>query len=409
MTDQHNPSTEMDEVEPSAQLDSVDAPSNDETPADNAQDDGSASPKNKDFRPPLSKEARQLSDELAIRLGERNDGPRRQIQTIVRYCGADFALKVFEEAHEVQRNGGIMLPDNSRKRTFGGVFFLLARRNMTEEFLYYCFKDVRRRIDAGLSAKREYEPNPEHVYRPLPQTMYPPFVWAERNAIIQEILQEKGTVSTVKITLIGRPGRVTHSKDMVVTTMEHTLQVQNMPLPKGIPTNIPTTRTPYTVYIGGKQWRKVEDSIKNPEDKLIVEGIGMLDSQTNTIAVFATSVTTKLLQQATRIPKGTIPPGMEHTQKPRAEDDAAPAPAPRPAAPAPAAPRPAAAPSADELETAQKQLAELYQAEDIARGKLDGIKGMPTSQQFGLATSLKELQKIKENIKALKAKYPQLR
>jgi hypothetical protein len=47
-----------------------------------------------------------------------------------------------------------------------------------------------------------------------------------------------------------------------------------------------------------KQWKKVEEAIKDPEDVLIVEGFPKTDPEVSAIAVFATNVTTKKLQMA---------------------------------------------------------------------------------------------------------------
>ena len=70
-------------------------------------------------------------------------------------------------------------------------------------------------------------------------------------------------------------------------------------LPKGLPP-IPDEPTTYIVYIARKQWRKVARAIKDPDDSLIVEGLPVMDKRLGTIAVFARSVTTKLLQAKKR-------------------------------------------------------------------------------------------------------------
>jgi hypothetical protein len=58
------------------------------------------------------------------------------------------------------------------------------------------------------------------------------------------------------------------------------------------------------VYIAMKQWCKVKDSlVRNPEDKLIVEGYPAFDKrigQTGAMTVYCQSATTKLIQQAQR-------------------------------------------------------------------------------------------------------------
>jgi hypothetical protein len=44
----------------------------------------------------------------------------------------------------------------------------------------------------------------------------------------------------------------------------------------------------------------VKDALKNPDDTAIIEGTPMWDAEYQAMAVFATSITTKLTQQAKR-------------------------------------------------------------------------------------------------------------
>ena len=53
-----------------------------------------------------------------------------QISTIIRYCGVEFAQAVLKDTLELEAQGGMMLPDNSRRRTPGGVFFLFVRQQV---------------------------------------------------------------------------------------------------------------------------------------------------------------------------------------------------------------------------------------------------------------------------------------
>ncbi len=113
-------------------------------------------------------------------------------------------------------------------------------------------------------------------------------------AALEDMGDEKGQATTVKLTLIGRPGRVIDRGTCIVTTM----QESRVPsLPKGLPTPEPTPTT-YTVYIATRQWRKVAEAIADPDDTLILEGFPQLDAQTKSIAVFVSNATTKKLQMA---------------------------------------------------------------------------------------------------------------
>src|SRR5205807_1604095 len=74
------------------------------------------------------------------------------------------------------------------------------------------------------------------------------FSWEDRIAAIKEAEQEKGQ-ATVKITVIGRPGKVLDKGQFIVTVMESSKAPS---LPKGLPT--PTdVATKYAVYIAAKQ------------------------------------------------------------------------------------------------------------------------------------------------------------
>jgi hypothetical protein len=58
--------------------------------------------------------------------------PLFQIAGVVRVLGEETAQKILAETQETEKNGGMMLPDGSRKRTPGGVFFFLARQKLSQ-------------------------------------------------------------------------------------------------------------------------------------------------------------------------------------------------------------------------------------------------------------------------------------
>ena len=101
----------------------------------------------------------------------------------------------------------------------------------------------------------------------------------------------------MKVTLVGRPGKVVEKEQFVVTAMP-TMKIPA--LPKGVPVPTDTTQTQIMVYIAQKQWRRVAEAIKNDEDVLIVEGFAIYEPQIKGMAVLASNVTTKLLQQSKR-------------------------------------------------------------------------------------------------------------
>ena len=69
---------------------------------------------------------------IAKALGESDEVPLFQIAGVVRVLGEDTAQKLLAETQETEKNGGMMLPDGSRKRTLGGVFFFLARQKLSQ-------------------------------------------------------------------------------------------------------------------------------------------------------------------------------------------------------------------------------------------------------------------------------------
>lgn len=80
-------------------------------------------------RPKIAPAAQQI----AAALGETALGPTKQIDVIVRLLGEETALAILEQATTIEAGGGLLLPDGSRRRTFGGVFFRLAREQATPE------------------------------------------------------------------------------------------------------------------------------------------------------------------------------------------------------------------------------------------------------------------------------------
>jgi hypothetical protein len=214
--------------------------------------------------------------------------------------GQTATQRFYEQTLQIEQNGGMMLHDGSRRRTPGGIFFHLA---------YTLGQPLEGRTLGKPVSKKPKQEEQTHqvskqqvkqpILKPAPQEI-PLFRWEDRIATIKEAESKKGQVN-VKITVIGRPGKIVERGSCIVTVMEST----KVPtLPKGLPTptNMPTK---YAIYIASKQWKKVEEAIKDPEDILIVEGFPKTDPEVSAIAVFATNVTTKKLQMAKKQPQAT--------------------------------------------------------------------------------------------------------
>lgn len=231
---------------------------------------------------------------IADALGETEEGPRKSILAIVRAAGRTHARELLSMTLQTEEHGGILVPDGSRRRTPGGVFFYLAYSVGKAK----SGKRLKKPYNASQKAKK---PNaeastPNKTAEPAkPQNrIVELFSWADRIAIVQEAETEKGNATTMKITVVGRPGKIIDKGQFIVTVMEST----KIPsLPKGLP--MPTNATTrYAVYVSAKQWKKVAEAIRDPEDVLIVEGFPKLDAETKSIAVFASNVNTKKLQMA---------------------------------------------------------------------------------------------------------------
>jgi len=111
-----------------------------------------------------------------------------------------------------------------------------------------------------------------------------------------EIAHHPREARTVKVTIIGRPGEIVERQGVIILGMRSTTLPS---LPKGLPAP-PAQPTNYLIFISQKQWRKVAAALDKPEDTLIIEGYPIYHPRFTGITVYATQVTTKLLQVAKR-------------------------------------------------------------------------------------------------------------
>ncbi len=72
----------------------------------------------------------EIVDEIAAQLGETEPTPRKTIKRAVRILGPERVQALLDRTLETERTGGLMLPDGSRRRTPGGVFFYLLRKSV---------------------------------------------------------------------------------------------------------------------------------------------------------------------------------------------------------------------------------------------------------------------------------------
>jgi len=233
--------------------------------------------------------------QIAAALAETTAFAIAQIRRIVATLGPDGAQAVVAEAQRIEAAGGMLIPDGSRRRTLGGVFFALVRAQLTPAQRLVVFPLRPQWQKAKPQRPRSDTPAPV-----LPSPA-PPITWADRLPLLAALQSTSGKATSVKVTLIGRPDQVDTQPQFTLLTMTHSGPLPS--LPKGIP--IPATFPPttYAVYIGKKQWAAVAAALANPEDVLIVEGAQLYDAEAQLVTVFATKTTTKLLQQGNRQPK----------------------------------------------------------------------------------------------------------
>ncbi len=357
-------------------------------------------------------ELNKLAHQIAQKLGETEQGPIRQIGVIVRHFGAEAALALLAEAEAIEAQGGMTITKGGRRRTPGGVFFYLAKERMTPEERERLLPSRYARIKQYKAMLREQEE----------KANLPVFVWEARQAAIEPLLAEQGEVSSVRITMVGRPGKVEPFREMVVMAMSHTGKFPTFP--RGVPTP-PGTPTVYTVYMSSLHWHEVRRNIENdPEDALIIEGLCAYDDEVGAMAVYAMSVTTKKLEAAKRQAQkqaaeasGSAPAAQKSAapQKPASKPAAPHKPAAKPAPkkektqPKPSIPTASSAtlpPIADNMPPADAQkLRELYASAALFRQKIEAIEAKPEGERFGLEMTRKLLQNVEADIAALERKY----
>ncbi len=231
-----------------------------------------------------------LARGIAAVLGETMPPPIRLITRAVDRLGPDRARAVLGQALTVEAQGGLTLPDG-RRRTLGGDFFYLVR---TSDAISREDKDDIFPRQGGHPKRAGGSGTP-----PAPASAAPASVaWTDETfrALARQLQQDPGRATTVKITVIGRPGTIVEQGQAVAVA----LVSEKVPdLPKGLPE--PPAGTRYTVFVARKQWAKVAAVLAaDAEDTAIIEGYVALDPRVEGIAVYATSATTKRMQAAKR-------------------------------------------------------------------------------------------------------------
>jgi hypothetical protein len=238
-------------------------------------------------RKALSKAITEAASRIADDLGEAEAQPRATIWRSVKALGIEQAQALLARTHEIDAAGGMMTADNTRRRTPGGVYFALVREMTNGKDRFFIF---------GTQKPAHAKPASAPQKTVTPAAPVTPFVWADRITALQTIRADRGEARTVKITLVGHLGKTIDQGAFYQATMT----ADRAPaLPKGLPAP-PAVEATYIVFIQAKQFRKIAEAANDAEDVVIIEGWCQPDAETGAIAVWATNVTSKKLQAATR-------------------------------------------------------------------------------------------------------------
>lgn len=221
------------------------------------------------------------AQEIAQVLSESNMG---LIRAIVETIGIERAQSLLGKALAVEAAGGMMTKDNSRRRSPGGVFFALAREAVTEAQRQELWPMAQRRRRAGRK-----------------RVAVKPFPWEDALKLAKALpkAENAGKVTTVKLTLIGRPRKLAQAQSCMACVLEGRSVPKDMP--KGLPMPAGEIKQTYVVFIAEGAWKRVASSLKqHVDDELIVEGWPYVDAQRGVIVVLAQGVTTKAIQRAKR-------------------------------------------------------------------------------------------------------------
>jgi len=243
----------------------------------------------------MSLEAQAQAAEIATALGETVPDPMEQIARAVDRLGVERVRAFLAQVQDIEAAGGRMLPDGSRRRTPGGLFFLLLRQST----------DLSRRDKVYIFPQFFQQTKARAATEDSAGAAQAPVAWTDDTyrALARQLQQHSsGRATTVKITIVGRPAKVLDRGQVIVLSLR---QDTAPSLPKGLPE--PATGTRYALLIAAKQWAKIAEALDaDPEDALIAEGYPSLDPRfPQGITVHATSVTTKRTQAAKRATQAT--------------------------------------------------------------------------------------------------------
>lgn len=104
---------------------------------------------------------------IADELGEKDFEAREQLREVVSALGEPRAFALLERVIAIEDAGGERLPDSARRRTPGGVFFRLARKDLPRDSVQRVFFGKGR--GGSQSGKQPSAPPPRLIEKPRPR------------------------------------------------------------------------------------------------------------------------------------------------------------------------------------------------------------------------------------------------
>ena len=157
-----------------------------------------------------------LAQRYAEQLEETEITPTNKIREMIRLNGVDFMEKMLAETLAIEAEGGMLTNDFSRRRTVGGVFFYIAKRDMPQENRIIIFpppslrakykkkkkakkpqqnqqqqqKAEKPKADAKPQAESKAAPKPQAVPEPAAPTIIAPSIPSEIVDVPSDVIAE---------------------------------------------------------------------------------------------------------------------------------------------------------------------------------------------------------------------------
>jgi len=219
-------------------------------------------------------------DEITVdKLAEVLQEPKKNLLTkVLRTLGPERTTAIFADTLQQEAAGGVLTKDGTRRRTAGGGFFQLVKAQATRQ--------ERRRLFP--------RPTPQQA-QARPQEPPQALTWDEVSPILETLATHPaGEARTMKLTLIGRPGKVEMRSQAVVFRMQGK---PPGPLPRGLPPVPTPPPMTWNVLVAIRQWNRVKDSVtSHPDDQLIIEGYPLMQGTQHVL--LAQSCVSMLQQRA---------------------------------------------------------------------------------------------------------------